>query len=387
MILWIFIMDKRIYLSLAHMGGNEMSFIQEAFDTNWVVPLGPNVDAFEKDLASFVGEGRYVVALSAGTAAVHLGLLQLGVGPGDEVICQSFTFAASANPVTYLGATPVYVDSEEDTWNMSPMFLEQAICERKAKTGKYPKAIISVHLYGMPANMTAICEIAGKYNIPILEDAAEAIGSEYKGRKCGTFGEFGVLSFNGNKMITTSGGGALVCRTQEEAKRTIFYATQARENRPYYYHEHIGYNYRLSNICAGIGRGQMLVLNDHIARRRAIHELYARLLNGVAGISIMHNPSKDYDSNFWLTCILVDPKQCNGKTADDIRLYLESHNIESRLLWRPMHMQPVYKDNPFYGDGTAERIFNMGLCLPSGSSLTDEQIKYVVDTILECIGR
>lgn len=374
------IMEKRIYLSLAHMGGHEQDFIKEAFDTNWVVPLGPNVDAFEKELADFVGEDRHVVALSAGTAAIHLGLLQLGVGEGDEVICQSFTFAASVNPVVYCGAVPVFVDSEPDTWNMDPFVLEEAIIDRKVKTGKYPKAILPVHLYGMPAKMDEICAVALKYNIPIMEDAAEAIGSEYKGRKCGTFGEFGVLSFNGNKMITTSGGGALVCRTEEEAKVTMFYATQARENRPYYYHEHIGYNYRMSNICAGIGRGQMLVLNEHIARRRAIHTLYSEWLKDVDGIEVKQYPSADYDSNFWLTCILVDPEKC-GVTADQIRVELEKENIESRLLWRPMHMQPVYKDNPYYGTDVSEKLFNKGLCLPSGSLLTDDDICKVVDKI------
>lgn len=374
------IMEKRIYLSLAHMGGHEQDFIKEAFDTNWVVPLGPNVDAFEKELADFVGEDRHVVALSAGTAAIHLGLLQLGVGEGDEVICQSFTFAASVNPVVYCGAVPVFVDSEPDTWNMDPLVLEEAIIDRKVKTGKYPKAILPVHLYGMPAKMDEICAVALKYNIPIMEDAAEAIGSEYKGRKCGTFGEFGVLSFNGNKMITTSGGGALVCRTEEEAKVTMFYATQARENRPYYYHEHIGYNYRMSNICAGIGRGQMLVLNEHIARRRAIHTLYSEWLKDVDGIEVKQNPSADYDSNFWLTCILVDPEKC-GVTADQIRVELEKENIESRLLWRPMHMQPVYKDSPYYGTDVSEKLFNKGLCLPSGSLLTDDDICKVVDKI------
>ena len=374
------IMEKRIYLSLAHMGGHEQDFIKEAFDTNWVVPLGPNVDAFEKELADFVGEDRHVVALSAGTAAIHLGLLQLGVGEGDEVICQSFTFAASVNPVVYCGAVPVFVDSEPDTWNMDPLVLEEAIIDRKVKTGKYPKAILPVHLYGMPAKMDEICAVALKYNIPILEDAAEAIGSEYKGRKCGTFGEFGVLSFNGNKMITTSGGGALVCRTEEEAKVTMFYATQARENRPYYYHEHIGYNYRMSNICAGIGRGQMLVLNEHIARRRSIHTLYSEWLKDVDGIEVKQYPSADYDSNFWLTCILVDPEKC-GVTADQIRVELEKENIESRLLWRPMHMQPVYKDSPYYGTDVSEKLFNKGLCLPSGSLLTDDDICKVVDKI------
>lgn len=374
-------MQSRILLSLAQMGGNEQRYIQEAFDTNWVVPLGPNVNGFENDLVNFLGEDRSVVALSSGTAAIHLGLLQLGVGVGDEVICQSFTFAASANPIKYLGATPIFVDSEEQTWNISPEWLEKAIIDRKAVTGKYPKAIIPVHLYGMPAKMDEICAIAEKYNIPIMEDAAEAIGATFKNRQCGTFGEFGALSFNGNKMITTSGGGALICRTEEEAKQTMFLATQARENRPYYYHEQIGYNYRMSNICAGIGRGQMEVLDHHIARRRAIHALYTTLLADCNGVSVKQNPNADFESNFWLTCIEVNPSMCNGKTANDIRLHLESCNVESRLLWRPMHTQPIFTDCPYYGDGVSELIFERGLCLPSGSSLTDEQIAYVAETI------
>lgn len=378
-------MQKRIWLSLAQMGGGEQKYIQEAFDTNWVVPLGPNVNGFENDIAKFLGEDSHVVALSAGTAAIHLGLVQLGIEAGDEVICQSFTFAASANPIKYLGAQPIFVDSEEDTWNISPEWLEKAIIDRKAKIGKYPKAIIPVHLYGMPAKMDEICAIANKYNIPILEDAAEAIGSTFKGRQCGTFGEFGALSFNGNKMITTSGGGALVCRTQNEAKQTMFLATQARENRPYYYHKQIGYNYRMSNICAGIGRGQMEVLDQHIARRRAIHDLYTELLNECKGISIKQNPSNDYCSNFWLTCIEVESSLCKGKSADDIRQHLETKNIESRLLWRPMHTQPIFADCPYYGDRTSEKIFERGLCLPSGSSLTDEQIVRVVNSIKEFI--
>lgn len=378
-------MQKRIWLSLAQMGGGEQKYIQEAFDTNWVVPLGPNVNGFENDIAKFLGEDSHVVALSAGTAAIHLGLVQLGIEAGDEVICQSFTFAASANPIKYLGANPIFVDSEEDTWNISPEWLEKAILDRKAKTGKLPKAIIPVHLYGMPAKMDEICAIAAKYDIPIMEDAAEAMGATYKGRQCGTFGEFGALSFNGNKMITTSGGGALICRTEEGAKRTMFFATQARENRPYYYHEHIGYNYRMSNICAGIGRGQMEVLSEHIARRRAIHALYTEQLAECQGISVKQNPSTEFDSNFWLTCIEVDPTLCNGKSADDIRLYLETQNIESRLLWRPMHTQPIFADCPYYGDGVSERIFERGLCLPSGSSLSDEQIIRVANAIKQFI--
>ena len=381
-ILKAYSMKQRIYLSLAHMGGREQEFIKEAFDTNWVVPLGPNVNAFEQELAAYVGQDRHVVALSAGTAAIHLGLVQLGVKAGDEVICQSFTFAASANPVTYLGATPVFVDSEKDTWNMAPEFLEKAILDRKEKTGKFPKAIIPVHLYGMPAKLDEIRTIAQKYGIPLLEDAAEALGAEYKGRKCGTFGEFGALSFNGNKIITTSGGGALICRTEEEAKQTMFYATQARENRPYYHHEHVGYNYRMSNICAGIGRGQMLVLQKHVERRRAIHQLYTELLEGIAGIEVKQAPHQDFNSNYWLTCITVDPTLA-GVTADEIRIYLEQENIESRLLWKPMHLQPVFSENPFYGDGTAETIFNQGLCLPSGSMLEDKDIHMVVSKIKE----
>ena len=300
--------------------------------------------------------------------------------PGDEVICQSFTFAASANPISYLEAKPVFVDSEKDTWNMDPVLLEEAIKDRLRKTGKLPKAIIPVHLYGMPAKMDEIMDIAGRYGIPVLEDAAEALGSELNGRKCGTFGELAALSFNGNKMITTSGGGALVCRTEEEARQTKFYATQARDAAPHYQHTHIGYNYRMSNICAGIGRGQMYVLEDHIARRRAIHSLYVDLLKDVAGITVMENPDSRFASNFWLTCILVDPKLA-GKSREDIRLRLDSENIETRPLWKPMHLQPVFTDAPFYGNGTSERLFDIGLCLPSGPTLTDEDIRRVVDTI------
>lgn len=374
--------NSKIWLSLAHMSGREQDFIKEAFDTNWVVPLGPNVDGFEKDLAGFVGEDRHVVALSAGTAALHLGLIELGVGMGDEVICQSFTFSASANPIVYQHAAPVFIDSEKDTWNMDPAFLEEAILDRLAQKGKLPKAIIPVHLYGMPAKMDEIMEIANRYGIPVLEDAAEALGSEYKGRKCGTFGDFGVLSFNGNKMITTSGGGALVCRTAEQAAKTMFYATQARDNAPHYQHTHIGYNYRMSNICAGIGRGQMTVLREHIARRRAIHKLYVSLLSGIEGISFLTNPSPDFKSNHWLTCIVVDPT-VTGFTREDIRLQLEHDNIESRPLWKPMHMQPIFKSAPFYGNDTAEVLFRNGLCLPSGPTLTDEDIHRVVSSIKE----
>jgi len=373
-------MDKKIWLSLAHMGGGEQKFIKEAFDTNWVVPLGPNVDAFEKSLADFLGEDRRVVALSAGTAAIHLGLVELGVSAGDEVICQSFTFAASANPVVYCGGVPVFVDSEPDTWNMSPELLEKAILDRKSKTGKFPKAIVPVHLYGMPAKIDEICAIAAKYNIPVLEDAAEALGSKYRSRACGTFGEFASLSFNGNKIITTSGGGALVCKTDEAAKTTKFYATQARENFPYYQHEKIGYNYRMSNVCAGIGRGQMEVLPSRVSRRREIHALYTKLLAGTAGISVKQAPTADFEPNFWLTCILVEPEKF-GMNCDALRQKLAAENIESRLLWKPMHLQPVYAKNAFYGNGVSEKIFSQGLCLPSGSALSDADIERVVSAI------
>ena len=372
--------NKRIWLSLAHMGGREQRFIQAAFDTNWVVPLGPNVDGFEKDLSEYIGENRHVVALSSGTAAIHLGLIQLGVGAGDEVICQSFTFSASANPIVYLGGTPVFVDSEPDTWNMDPTMLDESIRDRLEKTGRMPKAIIPVHLYGMPAKMKEIMKIAALYGIPVLEDAAEALGSELDRQRCGTFGEFGVLSFNGNKMITTSGGGALVCRTAAQATKTKFYATQARDNAPHYQHSEIGYNYRMSNICAGIGRGQMYVLDEHIARRREIHNLYSDLFKGVEGVKVMDKPSDEFNSNFWLTCILVNPAGA-GFTREDLRLKLEAENIESRPLWKPMHLQPVFADAPFYGNGISESLFNMGLCLPSGPTLTDEDIERVTEIV------
>ena len=383
-------MKPRIGLSLAHMSGREQEFIQEAFDTNWVVPLGPNVNAFEKALRDFLiedgklnveNEEKQVVALSAGTAALHLGLILLGVEEEDEVICQSFTFSASANPIVYQGATPVFVDSEKDTWNMDPVLLEEAIKDRLEKTGRLPKAIIPVHLYGMPVKMDEVMEVANRYGIPVLEDAAEALGSEYKGQKCGTFGEYGVLSFNGNKMITTSGGGALVCPNEERAKRALFYATQAREQAPHYQHEKIGYNYRMSNICAGIGRGQMFVLDEHVARRREIHDLYVKLLNGVKGVKVMCQPEgEDFNSNYWLTCITVEPEEA-GFTREDVRLALDADNIESRPLWKPMHLQPVFKDAPFYGNGTSERLFEIGLCLPSGPTLTDEDVERVTKVV------
>jgi len=366
------------------MCGREQDYIKEAFDTNWVVPLGPNVNAFEEKLEEFVGEEKKIVALSAGTAAIHLALLQLGVGPGDEVICQSFTFCASCNPVTYLGATPVFVDSEEDTWNMSPQLLEVAIKDRIAKTGKYPKAIIPVHLYGMPAKMDEICEIAHKYNIPILEDAAEALGSEYKGRKCGTFGKFGALSFNGNKMITTSGGGALVCADEAAKKQTMFYATQAREAAPYYQHEKIGYNYRMSNICAGIGRGQMFVLDEHIAHHRHVWSLYNKAFENIPGITLKGNPGPDWNSNYWLCTILIDP-QVTGTDYETLRIKLDAANIETRPLWKPMHMQPVFNNAPAYVNGISEKLFNKGLCLPAGPCVSDEDVEYIVAEIKKCL--
>ena len=377
-------MDKRIYLCLAHMSGKEQDFIKEAFDTNWVVPLGPNVNAFEEELKHFVGQNKEVVALSAGTAAIHLALIQLGVQAGDEVICQSFTFCASANPVNYQGATPVFVDSEEDTWNMSPTLLEEAVRDRITKTGKKPKAIIPVHLYGMPAKIDEICAIAARYDIPVLEDAAEALGSEFMGRKCGTFGQFGVLSFNGNKMITTSGGGALIVPNEKAKKKTMFYATQAREPFPYYQHEKIGYNYRMSNICAGIGRGQMTVLNEHIAHHRHIHELYKQAFADVDGIELKSNPDERFNANYWLSTILID-KNVTGFDYEELRIALDAKGIETRPLWKPMHLQPIFANNPRYVDGTAERLFSKGICIPTGPCVTDEDVEYIVREIKKCM--
>ena len=380
----VFFMERStIYLCLAHMSGKEQMYIKEAFDTNWVVPLGPNVNGFEKDLEEFVGEDKRVVVLSAGTAAVHLALIACCVKPGDEVLVQSFTFCASSHPITYLGAIPVFVDSEPQTWNMDPELLEEAIKDRISKTGKKPKAIIPVALYGMPYDCDRIMEVANRYDIPVIEDAAEGFGSKYKGQALGTFGRYGVLSFNGNKMITTSGGGALICPDAEQWQRVMWYATQARESYPYYQHEEIGYNYRMSNICAGIGRGQMFVLDEHIARRRAIHDLYVKLLNGVKGVEVMCQPEGEgFNSNYWLTCITVKPEEA-GFTREDLRLTLEGDNIESRPLWKPMHLQPVFKNAPFYGNGTSERLFEIGLCLPSGPMLTDEDVERVAKVIYD----
>lgn len=422
-------MRERIYLCLAHMSGREQDFIKEAFDSNWVVPMGPNVNGFEKDLEEFVNKvdnngrtnelDRKVCCLSAGTAAVHLALLACGVGPGDEVLVQSFTFCASSHPITYLGATPVFVDSERETWNMDPDLLEEAIKDRIAKTGRKPKAIIPVALYGMPYQIDRILEIADRYEIPVIEDAAEGLGSRFDGQVLGTFGEYGVLSFNGNKMITTSGGGALICRDEEAKKEVLFYATQARESYPYYQHEHIGYNYRMSNICAGIGRGQMTVINEHIAHHKHVQALYRELLADVKGVTLHENPSPRFDSNFWLCAVTLDPAlkvkgqenaykkvitgavggaagvthAASSATTDcqpnanveAMRVALDAANIEARPLWKPMHKQPVYKDAPAYVNGVSESLFAVGLCLPAGPYVTDEDVRYIVDSIKNAI--
>ncbi|MBP3236405.1 MAG: aminotransferase class I/II-fold pyridoxal phosphate-dependent enzyme [Bacteroidales bacterium] len=376
---------SKIWLSLAHMGGAELGFVHSAFDTNWVVPLGPNVDGFESDLSEWLGKKSghevHVVALSSGTAAVHLALVMLGVTKGDEVICQSFTFSASANPIAYQGATPVFVDSEPGTWNMDPDLLEEAIEDRIAKTGKAPKAIIPVHLYGTPARMNDILEIADRYGIPIVEDAAEAMGSTYDGRYAGTFGKFGVMSFNGNKMITTSGGGALICRTEEEARKVKFYATQAREPFPWYQHEHIGYNYRLSNVSAGIGRGQMMVVDEHIAHHRHVHALYKDLLAGVEGITVTEpeNPVEN-EPNYWLSTILVD-SEATLFTNLELMKRLAEKQIESRPLWNPLHLQPVFANAPKYVNGVSESLFRRGLCIPSGPMVSDDDVKRIVQAI------
>lgn len=353
------------------MGGTEQKYVKEAFDQNWIAPLGPNVTGFETAIESYLGGENKVAALSSGTAAIHLGLILLGVSKGDEVICQSFTFSASANPIVYQGATPVFVDSEQETWNMCPKHLEEAIKDRIRK-GKKPKAIIAVHLYGMPFNVDAILAIANTYEIPVLEDSAEALGSTYNGQKCGTFGSIGILSFNGNKIITTSGGGALVTKDNALKERAIFLATQARDNAPHYQHSNIGYNYRLSNICAGIGRGQMEVLDKHIELRREMNKFYTSLFSNQEGVSLFTEPTTDYFSNHWLSCITVTPETA-GFTAEDIRLAMAEDNIECRPLWKPMHLQPIFKDAPYYGTNFAETLFENGLCLPSGSNLSDAE--------------
>lgn len=411
--------QKRILLCLAHMSGHEMKFIQEAFDTNWVVPLGPNVNGFEKDLEQYMGQNKRVVALSAGTAAVHLALIACGVGPGDEVIVQTFTFCASSHPITYLGATPVFVDSESETWNMSPELLEETIKDRIAKTGRKPKAIIPVYLYGMPGKIEELLDVASRYDIPVIEDAAEGFGSRYNGQMVGTFGRFGVLSFNGNKMITTSGGGALVCPDDESYNRIMYFATQARESYPYYQHTEIGYNYRMSNICAGIGRGQMMILDEHIKHHQHIAELYREAFKQVDGIEFHDNLDVKMSSNFWLNTITIAPnvkvkgqenayktivKGAVGGAAgvvhqaltahtdcepndnvEAMRVCLDANNIESRPLWKPMHKQPVYKDAPAYINGVSESLFRQGLCLPSGPMVTDDDVARIVSTIKDSL--
>lgn len=367
------------------MGGTERKYVADAFDTDWIVPLGPHVDEFEHRLESYLGHDKRVLALSSGTAALHLALTVLGVGAGDEVICQDLTFAASANPVVYLGAKPVFVDSERRTMNIDPELLEEAIADRLSKTGRLPKAIIAVDMYGMPAQLDRIAEVAARYGIPLVEDAAEALGSTFGGRRCGTFGTFAALSFNGNKIITTSGGGALVCPGEEERRRALFFATQAREDRPYYYHEHVGYNYRLSNVCGAIGCGQMEVLPERVERRRHIHGIYTEALADIPGMAVQQNPGPEFDSNFWLTTVQIAPE--TGITPDALRLALAAENIESRLLWRPMHMQPVFAEAPYYGHGVSDELFEHGLCLPSGSILTDEDIERVAASIHRAVAK
>lgn len=377
--------NSKIWLSSPHMGGNEQKFVNEAFETNWVAPLGPNVTGFEQDLENYLGENSYVGALSSGTAALHLGLILLGVNAGDEVICQSMTFSASANPIMYQGAIPVFVDSEPDTWNICPLALEEAIKDR-ILNGKKPKAIIAVHLYGMPFKADEIRSVADKYEIPILEDSAEALGSTYKGQKCGTFGDIGVLSFNGNKIITTSGGGAIVTKTKDVKDKAVFLSTQARDNAPHYQHSEVGYNYRMSNICAGIGRGQMEVLDKHIDFRRQMNAFYYEFFKQIEGVTVFSEPDENYYSNHWLSAILIDPEKTGGKTREGLRLALEEKNIESRPLWKPMHLQPVFADFPYYGKKVSETLFENGLCLPSGSNLTAndrEKITSVMETFFK----
>ena len=378
-------MKTKIWLSSPHMGGNEQKYINDAFDSNWIAPLGPNVTGFEQDLENYLGNNVFVGALSSGTAALHLALVLLKVKAGDEVICQSMTFSASANPIVYQGAIPIFVDSERDTWNICPNALETAIKERISK-GRRPKAIIAVHLYGMPFKVDEIRTIANKYEIPIIEDSAEALGSTYKGQKCGTFGDISILSFNGNKIITTSGGGAIVTKNESLKNKAIFLATQARDNAPHYQHSEIGYNYRLSNICAGIGRGQMEILDSHIEKRREMHQFYKNVFVDQEGITIFSEPNEDYYSNHWLSAIIINSEKNNGKSREDLRLLLENENIESRPLWKPMHLQPLFDNKMYFGSNIAETLFNNGLCLPSGSNLTDddkERIYKVIKKLIE----
>ncbi|MFK5981655.1 MAG: aminotransferase class I/II-fold pyridoxal phosphate-dependent enzyme [Flavobacteriaceae bacterium] len=372
-------MKPKIYLSSPHMGGNERSYVNEAFDTNWIAPLGPNVTGFEESLENYLGDKSMAAALSSGTAALHLALILLGIEKGDEVICQSMTFSASANPIIYQGATPIFIDSETDTWNLCPIHLEEAIKDRISK-GEKPKAIIAVHLYGMPYKVDEINVISKKYNIPIIEDSAEALGSSYKNQKCGTFGDISILSFNGNKIITTSGGGALISKDSKIKEKAIFLATQARDQAPHYQHSEIGYNYRLSNICAGIGRGQMEVLDNHVLLRRKMNEFYKEVFKNKEGITVFTEPSKDYESNHWLSCITVDEAK-TGFTSEDIRLALENKNIEARPLWKPMHLQPVFKNAPYYGTVVSENLFYNGLCLPSGSNLLEVDRKRILSAL------
>lgn len=372
-------MNSKIWLSSPHMGGNEITFINEAFDKNWIAPLGPNVNGFEEDIVKYTGS-KYAAALSAGTAAIHLALVMAGVKAGDEVICQSMTFSASANPIAYLGAIPIFIDSEKDTWNMDPEKLREAIKDRYSK-GKKPKAIIPVHLYGMPAKMVEINAIAEEYDIPVIEDAAEALGSTLNGKAMGTFGDMGILSFNGNKIITTSGGGALISDKEDYITQARFLATQARDDAPHYEHSHIGYNYRMSNICAGIGRGQMEVLDNRVAQRRKNFEFYKDQLGEIERVTFQNEP-EGYYSNRWLSTVLIDPLK-SGTNREEIRLHLEKDDIESRPLWKPMHMQPVFSGTPYYGSGISEELFANGLCLPSGSNLTEEDLARVVSKIKE----
>lgn len=376
------IMNKsKIWLSSPHMGGTEQNYVKEAFDANWVAPLGPNVNGFEKDLENYLKGDVAVGALSSGTAAIHLGLILLDIKAGDEVICQSMTFSASANPILYLGATPVFVDSELETWNLCPVALENAILDRISK-GKKPKAIIAVHLYGMPYKVEEINAIALKYDIPILEDSAEALGSKYKDKNCGTFGEIGALSFNGNKIITTSGGGAIVAKNEDVKLRAVFLSTQARDNAPHYQHSKIGYNYRMSNICAGIGRGQMEVLDNHIQLRRDMHNFYVDCFKNINGVTVFVEPNNSYFSNHWLSAVLIDSDKTEGKTREDLRLAFEEENIESRPVWKPMHLQPIFEKYPYYGGKIAETLFENGLCLPSGSNLTSSDKKRIKEVII-----
>lgn len=377
--------NSKIWLSSPHMGRNEQKFVKEAFDANWVAPLGPNVNGLELDLENYLGDEVCVGALSSGTAAIHLGLILLGVKAGDEVLCQSMTFSASANPILYLGATPVFVDSENETWNICPVVLEEAIIDRLAN-GTKPKAIIAVHLYGVPYQIEAVRAVADKYGISILEDSAEALGSSYKGQKCGTFGDIGVLSFNGNKIITTSGGGAIVTQSKELKDKAVFYATQSRDNTPHYQHSEIGYNYRMSNICAGIGRGQMEVLDDHVELRRKMHDFYLALFKNIDGVSVFSVPNKYYFANYWLSAITIDSQLTNGIDRETLRLALEAENIESRPLWKPMHLQPVFEKYPYYGNTVSEKLFENGLCLPSGSNLSEADRVRIMEVIRRVFG-